>query len=226
MNKAPLHFRLKIQELKKNPPEGFEVLNGGMYKDEGNHPGDFTDFECAWAAGVVHRLDPIRLLDVGSYRHFVYGLAATFDVTAVDLRAKPEMPNMKAIVSDVRDLTLEGVGSFDVIMSLCTIEHIGLGRYGDRPDMDGDKKAMDVLKGLLTVNGSLVFTVPMTAGQPAVLYNAHRTYSYGMVAEMCSGLVLVEETWFSFHTQKETKRLSMTTMKGDFDVYCGHWVKQ
>jgi hypothetical protein len=47
-----------------------------------------------------------------------------------------------------------------------------------------------------------------------------------MVAAMCSGMDAIRETWFSFHTLREIARGSMTTMEGDFDVYCGLWVKR
>ena len=41
------------------------------------------------------------------------------------------------------------------------IEHIGLGRYGDKFDYDGDLKAIKELKRVLAVGGNLLFVVPI-----------------------------------------------------------------
>ena len=49
------------------------------------------------------------------------------------------------------------------------IEHIGLGRYGDEMDPDGDLKAIDELKRVLSRKGDLLFVVPV--GKPKIMYN-------------------------------------------------------
>ena len=69
-------------------------------------------------------------------------------------------------------------------------EHIGLGRYGDPLDPDGDLKAMGELKRVLAPGGLLLFVVPV--GQPRVCFNAHRIYSYGQIVEAFAKLYLEE----------------------------------
>ena len=72
-----------------------------------------------------------------------------------------------------------------------TVEHIGLGRYGDPLDPDGDLKAIAELKRVLAVGGDLLFVVPI--GRTAkIMYNARRIYTYSQIAEYFSDLQLVE----------------------------------
>ena len=63
---------------------------------------------------------------------------------------------------------------FDAIVSISSIEHDGLGRYGDPIDPDGDLRAMTRFRGLLEPGGLLLLAVPM--GRDALVWNAHRIY--------------------------------------------------
>ncbi len=70
------------------------------------------------------------------------------------------------------------------------VEHVGLGRFGDPLDAQGDAKAVRELIRVLAPEGELLLVVPV--GRPRVCFNAHRIYSYGRVLELCSGLDLCE----------------------------------
>ena len=71
------------------------------------------------------------------------------------------------------------------------VEHVGLGRYGDPLDPDGDLKAMAELKRVLAPGGNLLFVVPI-GGAPKIMFNAHRIYSYQQVLDCFTGLELKE----------------------------------
>jgi SAM-dependent methyltransferase len=71
-----------------------------------------------------------------------------------------------------------------------TVEHVGLGRYGDPIDATGDLKAMKELARVLAPGGTLLFVVPV--GIPRIEFNAHRVYGYEQVLEGFSGLHLKE----------------------------------
>ena len=63
-----------------------------------------------------------------------------------------------------------------------TVEHVGLGRYGDPIDPDGDLKAIKELKRVkLQKMGSLLFFVVPIGGTSKIEFNAHRIYSYNQV---------------------------------------------
>jgi SAM-dependent methyltransferase len=68
------------------------------------------------------------------------------------------------------------------------VEHVGLGRYGDPLDPEGDLKAMRELTRVLAPGGTLLFVVPV--GRPKIVFNAHRIYSYEQVLNCFQGLTL------------------------------------
>jgi len=63
---------------------------------------------------------------------------------------------------------------FDAILSISSIAHEGLGRYGDPIDPFGDRKAIDAMKPMLKDGGLLFLSVPV--GQDCLTWNAHRIY--------------------------------------------------
>jgi hypothetical protein len=63
---------------------------------------------------------------------------------------------------------------FDVALSISSVEHDGLGRYGESVDPNGDLRAMAELRALLEPEGFLLLAVPI--GRDAVVWNAHRIY--------------------------------------------------
>ena len=80
--------------------------------------------------------------------------------------------------------------SVQSISCMHTVEHIGLGRYGDPLDPLGDRKAAAELARVLAPGGSLLFVVPV--GAPQIMFNAHRIYSYEQVLELFPSLTLRE----------------------------------
>lgn len=69
----------------------------------------------------------------------------------------------------------EGLGEqFDVALSISSVEHAGLGRYGDPLDPDGDLAAMRDLRKYVRPGGRLLLAVPV--GSDVVVWNAHRIY--------------------------------------------------
>lgn len=63
---------------------------------------------------------------------------------------------------------------FDAIISISSMEHPGLGRYGDPVDPDGDLKEMKKMKSLVKKDGLFFQSVPV--GVDYVTWNAHRIY--------------------------------------------------
>tara|TARA_Y100001973_G_C5168912_1_gene317824 strand:+ start:625 stop:1395 length:771 start_codon:yes stop_codon:yes gene_type:complete len=63
---------------------------------------------------------------------------------------------------------------FDVCISISSVEHDGLGRYGDPLNPDADLEHMDNLKNLITPGGLLYLAVPI--GKDQVIFNLHRVY--------------------------------------------------
>ena len=71
-----------------------------------------------------------------------------------------------------------------------TIEHIGLGRYGDELDAEGDSKAIKEIKRVLKDGGNFLFVTPV--GKPKIEFNAHRIYSFEQITEYFAPFALKE----------------------------------
>jgi ubiquinone/menaquinone biosynthesis C-methylase UbiE len=110
-------------------------------------------------------------------------------------------------------------------VSLSSIEHFGLGRYGDSYDLDADKKAFSEMRRVLKPGGILVFTTTITRARPSICFNAHRIYSYGMIKEFCAGMVCVEEKNYSKRLSRFCSLDEVTNSPKEWDVYCGCWKK-
>jgi len=79
----------------------------------------------------------------------------------------------------------ESLPKFDVCISISSIEHSGLGRYGDDIDPDGDIKAMNDIRKLLKDDGVLFLSVPV--GEDKVMWNAHRVYGDIRLGKLLEG---------------------------------------
>ncbi len=63
---------------------------------------------------------------------------------------------------------------FDVLLSISSIEHDGLGRYGDPINPNADLEFMTTAKQFLKEGGMMIFAVPV--GRDALIWNACRIY--------------------------------------------------
>lgn len=63
---------------------------------------------------------------------------------------------------------------YDAIITFSSIEHSGLGRYGDPLDPNGDIKTMNNIYNNLKENGLVIWGAPV--GKDALSWNAHRVY--------------------------------------------------
>ncbi|WP_136514979.1 DUF268 domain-containing protein [Geomonas edaphica] len=146
-------------------------------------------YHIAWAAEVLGKQRPAHHVDIGSYHYFSLVLSGFVPTTFLDYRPM-ELKGLENYRSGAADLKRLDIPSNSVASLSCmhTIEHIGLGRYGDELDYDGDLKAASELKRVLAHGGDLLIAVPV--GRPRIKFNAHRIYSTRHVLEMFSGLEL------------------------------------
>jgi 2-polyprenyl-3-methyl-5-hydroxy-6-metoxy-1,4-benzoquinol methylase len=108
------------------------------------------------------------ILDLGSAESILpLELASNgFKVTAVDVRPYPlRHPNLHFLQGSITTAPLEP-GSFDVAVLLSTIEHMGLGWYGDPVGESVPEDTLTYIRKLLASGGTLLLTVPF--GRPAI----------------------------------------------------------
>jgi hypothetical protein len=118
--------------------------------------------EIPFAFRALARLpEGAKVLDVGATESTVaLSLASLgFEVTALDPRPYPlTHPRLETVVADVGSWQTEAL--FDAVLCLSTLEHIGLGAYGDPRDPKGDWQALDRIRALTAEGGLLLLTVP------------------------------------------------------------------
>lgn len=135
----------------------------------------------AWAARKLKEYNPYIHDDFGSYVYFA-GIASAFipDFRFHDVRpVNFPLGGMKVKADDLTCLPHES-NSMTSISCLHVMEHVGLGRYGDKLDASGDRKAAGELARVLALGGQLLMVVPMNE-RPRVHFNAHRFYSFHQV---------------------------------------------
>lgn len=144
----------------------------------------------AWAARIVAKTNPVKHIDISSILQFSTIVSAFVPVEFYDYRpAKLGLSGYKSEHGDLTNLHFPS-DSIESLSCMHTIEHIGLGRYGDPIDVFGDIKAAAELARVLKPGGSFIFVTPV--GKPKIEFNAHRIYSYEQVLSLFPTLKLVE----------------------------------
>lgn len=144
----------------------------------------------AWALRVLKKIKPREHIDISSTLYFPVMASAFFKVRYYDLRpAKVYLSNLKSEEANLMRLPFKDQ-SVESLSCMHTIEHIGLGRYGDQLDIKGDLKALNELKRVLKKKGNLLLVVPV--GKPKIFFNAHRIYSYDQIIKEFEGFKLME----------------------------------
>ena len=128
-------------------------------------------------AKFIFDRNPQKHLDIGSrIDGFVAHVASFRKISVLDIReiTLNAHPNIEFIKGDF--LRFETGDDFDSISCLHTIEHIGLGRYGDSIDPEGSKKTFHKLLSLLSAGGRLYLSFPI-GHESRVIFNRHRIFS-------------------------------------------------
>ena len=153
----------------------------------------------AWAARIIRDINPEFHIDISSTLHFSTILSAFIPVNFYDYRpANLILDNLKSGKANLTNLFFDD-NSVSCISCMHTVEHIGLGRYGDELDPEGDIKAINELKRICQRSGNILFVVPV--GKPVLRFNAHRIYSTEMIINYFNGFELLN---FSLVTDEGT----------------------
>lgn len=158
--------------------------------------------EMPYALAALGRLRlGARVLEVGSAES-TFALSAAslgYEVTAVDLHPLPySHPNIESVVGRFEDFQPEQ-GSFDAAFLISTIEHFGLGAYGERKVAVGaDRRAIERIGELLSDDGLLVLTTPYGA---AGVNELERTYDEDTLAELLDGWSILDRLVLERHDE-------------------------
>lgn len=149
-------------------------------------------YHTAWAARKLVETKPVKHIDISSSLYFSSICSAFIPIEFYDFRpANIDLSNLESKQGDLLNLPFNDSAA-ESLSCMHVIEHIGLGRYGDNLDPNGDLKAAKELVRVLATNGNLFIVAPV--GKVMIRFNAHRIYSKESIIEMFKPLKLKEFT--------------------------------
>jgi hypothetical protein len=178
-------------------------------------------FHPAWAARVLAQSRPQRHVDFSSSLNFVTLVSAFVDTDFYDVR--PVDMGLSGLQCGKADLTALPMASHSLPSVSCmhVIEHVGLARYGDDLDYDGDLKAIRELQRVTAHGGQLLFVVPI-GGRARIQFNAHRIYTHAQVCQLFEGWALQEFALIPDHPKDGNLISPATQAQADAQQYgCG-----
>jgi SAM-dependent methyltransferase len=222
-------FRRQLDAARNNE-RGWPVSGVAFLDESGAHPERSESFQCAFASRQLAALKPRSILDVGSIRYWLIGILAHSQVTTLDVRERrPLTANETVVTCDARALDFPDA-SFDMVVSLFTLAHIGLGRYGDPFDLDGDVRALAEMKRVLAPGGHLIVTLPFTLSPSFIYFNVRRYYDADSIAAMTRDMTLIDEEHYS-HARNaccppaEFPARTGMPVEQQYNMYFGCWRK-
>lgn len=160
-------------------------------------PISFYFYQDTWAFHKIVQQKPASHLDIGSTALLVGCLAGLLPTVSLDFRPLPvQLKGLRTMSGSITQLPFAD-GSIESISSLCVIEHIGLGRYGDPLDPEGTLKAARELCRVLSPGGHLYVSAP--CGRSYVAFNAHRCFDKAEFISFFPALTLKEFVLINDH---------------------------
>lgn len=151
-------------------------------------------YQDAWAAGKIFRNRPAHHYDVGSSAKTVGIISQFVPTTMVDIRpVELRLEGLSFTEGSILALPFAD-GTIESISSICVVEHIGLGRYGDPIDPFGSEKAVRELVRVTRPGGFIYFTVPVESAN-RVYFNGYRSFTRDTIIGLFDGCTLIEERY-------------------------------
>ncbi len=189
-------IQLKVQEAKTQKRFRLETSDITPFLTDNTNTTQFDRhyiYHPAWAARILKQTNPAVHVDIASSLHFCSIISAFILVRFYDYRpAELVLSDLQTAHQDLTLLTFES-NSIDSLSCMHSVEHVGLGRYGDQLDYDGDEKAMSELARVLKPGGNFLFVTPIGA-KAKIVFNAHRIYTKELILDAFKkfGLTLKE----------------------------------
>jgi len=217
-------YRKEFRVFKATHGERFLIQDSDKYPclNDKNTKTSFDKhytYHTAWAARKLRDISPIEHIDISSLTYFSTLVSAFIPVRFYDYRPEEiELDNFSCEHADITQLPFDN-DSIDSLSCMHVVEHIGLGRYGDPLDVDGDLKAIEELKRVVSIGGNLLFVVPI--GKAKIMFNAHRIYSYDQIINYFKNFELLEFTLIPDQSNGGLI-INATKEQADIQVYgCG-----
>lgn len=148
-----------------------------------------------WGALKIKERMPERHFDIGSrIDGFISHLILLkIPVTLIDIRPlDKKIPGVDFFQSDATELKGIRDNSIDSLSALCSLEHFGLGRYGDPIDPEACYKAFKEIQRVVSPGGYIYLSLPV--GKERVCFNAHRVFNPATVVQQFDACELEEHS--------------------------------
>ncbi len=186
---------------------GFSLSYDDLWPCVGDKTAE-TDYErhyiyhLAWAARCVKDINPAKHVDIGSRLFFPAILSAFVPTDFYDYRpADIQLSNLGSYKGDLTKLPFKD-NELASVSCLHTLEHIGLGRYGDPIDPNGDLTAMKELARVTAPGGNLLIALPMGKDM-RIQFNAHRIYTYEKLVSYFPGFTVKNFAYIPEESKRE-----------------------
>lgn len=153
--------------------------NMPIYTDKIATAGSISSYfwQDLWAARKIYKESPQKHYDIGSRVDGFIGYLLAFrnNVNLIDIRPLDrEVDGLNFICADATNLNNFENNSIESLSALCSLEHFGLGRYGDTIDPDACYKCFDAIGRKVKDGGNVYISVPI--GKEHLEFNAHRVF--------------------------------------------------
>ena len=157
----------------KKLPNKLSPFTRDFFDSAGSSDGHYfwQDLICAqW----INSNSPLEHFDIGSrIDGFIAHLVSFRKVVMLDIReVDSKIKNLEIIQGNAQESLLNLNRKFESVSSLHSIEHFGLGRYGDTIDPHGHEKGLRNISELVKDHGILYVSFPI--GESSVEFNAQR----------------------------------------------------
>lgn len=177
-------------------------------------------YQAAWLARQLAGAPPAKHLDIGSDVKLIGTLSAFVPSEFMDIRPlEATLPGLDCTRGDILNLPMADESVLS-LSCLHVVEHIGLGRYGDPIDPEGNRKAIAELVRVIAPGGRLFLSVPV--GRERVCFNAHRVFAPDTILALSGKLKLA-----SFSLVDDSGRFwpdCSTAQARGLDYGCGMFV--
>lgn len=194
--------------------DNFQVDDRNDYPildDWRKNAGEIGDYfwQDLWGARRIIQSRVETHFDIGSrVDGFVAHLiAGDIKVKLLDIRPLDvKIPNVSFIQTDATKLEQVESESIESLSALCSLEHFGLGRYGDPVNPNSCFEAFNAIQRVMKKGGNIYISLPV--GKERLAFNAHRIFSPETIVKCFDQMQLIEYSVIDILDKEEPLKIN------------------
>ena len=175
-------------------------------------------------ASYIFKNSPKKHVDVGSrVDGFVAHVASFRKIEVIDIRNNNfQFKNIIFKKKDINNIDKSLINYCDSISCLHTLEHFGLGRYGDKIDPEGHIIGFKNLLKILKKNGRLYISFPIS-NENKIYFNSERSFHPEEILKWSNNLELLKFDLIA-DNDKIFHDINLKKIKKKLNYSCGIYV--